>query len=406
MHNRDKLNSCMIYFFTPVPFPVGGAGTARKYALARGLIKLGYHVHIISTINNGTGVGKLRKYNGVLFSCSAPKTAWGGNIIKKFIHVLVGQIRGFLFILKDSNNFSNIAITTNRLSIIYVFPIWVITRITNAYFFTELNENPIISRKRKSFFSVILSRINIWLSLRFYDDVFVMTYTLRELLIKRYSMKDNLTVLLNAIDFDRFDIEPINVLKRTVGYAGSLSFRKDSLDILINAIFKLRTIYPDVILRIAYFSSDPDLETFIKYIQREKCGSIVKMIPDIYNENIPQFLSSNNILALIRTRNEQTEYGFPTKLVEYLASKRPVIVSEIGDISRFLEDKINAYLIKNNSVNEIVASMYDAFKHPEKSEMIGRNGRLVAEQHFSCVHEAQKIIDKHLYWRSRRNNNE
>jgi glycosyltransferase involved in cell wall biosynthesis len=41
----------------------------------------------------------------------------------------------------------------------------------------------------------------------------------------------------------------------------------------------------------------------------------------------------------------QSTGGFPTKLGEYLATGKPVVVTKVGDIPKYLEDGVSAYLV-------------------------------------------------------------
>ncbi|MBI9032095.1 glycosyltransferase family 4 protein [bacterium] len=388
-----------VYFITPVSFPVGGAATMRKLALAKGLIHHGYDVHIISTMNNDPKSNReLRNFQGVDYHCSAPKDMWGGSKIKKFYHLYYGFYSALLFILKDSKKNSETLITTNEYRFTKCLTIRIIAKMRSAYYYTELNENPMVTYKKKSPISSFVRFSNIKYSLKLYDDVFVMTSKLKELLASNYNIRKNVYVLHNAVDFERFeDLPEIKYIPNTIFYAGSLSFKKDYLDLLLESFKELISYIPDAILKICYFSSDKYLNLFNKKVSELELKDNILMFPDVANSDIPLLMKESQTLIIIRKPNEQTSYGFPTKLVEYLASGRPVIVSSISDIPDFLKHKENAVLLENNSIDEIVEAIRFIFDNPKKADNIGSSGKSICRIKFNNIIESKKIIKQFEY---------
>ena len=64
---------------------------------------------------------------------------------------------------------------------------------------------------------------------------------------------------------------------------------------------------------------------------------------------MPKYLCNAKLLALARPDSIQAQGGFPTKLGEYLATGRPVVVTKVGEIPDYLEDGVNAFLSDINS---------------------------------------------------------
>ena len=85
--------------------------------------------------------------------------------------------------------------------------------------------------------------------------------------------------------------------------------------------------------------------------------------------------------------------GFPTKLGEYLASGKPVIVTNVGEISEYLTDRQNAYIIEPNNIE----ALYNCFKyiadHYEEAINVGLEGRKLAEGIFNYKSQAIRMYD-------------
>lgn len=72
-------------------------------------------------------------------------------------------------------------------------------------------------------------------------------------------------------------------------------------------------------------------------------------------------------------------FRFPHKLGEYLASGRPVVASDIGEVSRFLKNGVNAVLCKQGDVKSFADGVESLLRSPEYAERIGKEGRRLSE---------------------------
>jgi glycosyltransferase involved in cell wall biosynthesis len=94
-----------------------------------------------------------------------------------------------------------------------------------------------------------------------------------------------------------------------------------------------------------------------------------------------------NALALLccRANTAFANYGFPTKLAEYLSSGRPVITNEVGDTALYVKDRENAFLTRSQDAQSISAAMEAVLSSPSMAEEVGLNGRKVAVERFDYV---------------------
>lgn len=67
---------------------------------------------------------------------------------------------------------------------------------------------------------------------------------------------------------------------------------------------------------------------------------------------MPQMLKNAEALVLDRPNSLQAQYGFPTKLGEYLLTGNPVVVTKVGDIPLYLKDGVSALLSEDRNPKE------------------------------------------------------
>lgn len=87
-------------------------------------------------------------------------------------------------------------------------------------------------------------------------------------------------------------------------------------------------------------------------------------------------------LVLPKPDNEQNRYNFPTKLGEYLTFCRPVIVTAVGDMAKFMKDGANALIVEPGNVEQITAAMLKLMDNQPLASTIGAAGKRTAEEEF------------------------
>jgi glycosyltransferase involved in cell wall biosynthesis len=82
---------------------------------------------------------------------------------------------------------------------------------------------------------------------------------------------------------------------------------------------------------------------------------------------------------------------FPTKLGEYLASRRPVITTDVGEVSLYLTDGVNAFVTPPDDTQAFAAAIQSAIEDPEGAARIGEAGFLVARNEFHYARHSTEL---------------
>ena len=158
-----------------------------------------------------------------------------------------------------------------------------------------------------------------------------------------------------TVDKDRFmhlpDIEPSN----TISYCGYISEFKDGVSVLINAFAKAHAKHPNYNLQIIGPFADKETEHKL-YALVESLGvknSVVFTGP-VAADTMPARLKSSKILALARPDNIQAKYGFATKIGEYLMTGRPAVLTKVGAVEDFLNDKRDCILAEPDNIEDFI----------------------------------------------------
>ena len=189
-------------------------------------------------------------------------------------------------------------------------------------------------------------------------------------------------------------MEKKNPLERYIAYCGTASNNKDGVDELIKAYAIVHKQIQDVNLYIIGKPlSEKDESGNMRLVKELGLTDEVVFTGVLAASEIPQVLKNAEVLALARPDSLQAQCGFPTKLGEYLLTENPVVVTKVGDIPHFLEDRKTALLAEQRDAQEFAGKLIWALEHPQEAKAIGKAGAEVAMREFNCVNEAKKIYE-------------
>ncbi len=226
------------------------------------------------------------------------------------------------------------------------------------------------------------------------DGLFVISSPLRDFFV-RFGIEGKKVHIINMIvDANRFaNIDKKNVRERYIAYCGTASNNKDGVNELIKAFGIVCNTLEDVKLYIiGKTPSIADKESNLLLIEKLGLSDKVVFTGIVPANEMPQLLKNAEVLALDRPNSLQAEYGFPTKLGEYLLTGNPVVVTKVGDIPKYLEDGISALLSEERNEKDFSEKLIWALTHSKEAAVIGENGKKVALKMFNSEIETRKII--------------
>jgi glycosyltransferase involved in cell wall biosynthesis len=108
---------------------------------------------------------------------------------------------------------------------------------------------------------------------------------------------------------------------------------------------------------------------------------------------VPELLAKASILVLPRAWGTFSQAGFPTKLGEYLATGRPVVVTATGDIPDYLTDRHSAFLVYTDGIAAFAQQLGHVMRNMAAAQVVGQRGRKVAEEEFDVNRHSRRMLD-------------
>lgn len=128
--------------------------------------------------------------------------------------------------------------------------------------------------------------------------------------------------------------------KIIIGYAGNARVWQ-GLDFLIDGYRKLNKITNK--FKLALLLSE-----------KKDFGPEIEVINSIPNNEVPHFLVDCDILVIPRPDIPATHIGFPSKLSEYTAMGKALVVSNVGDMDKFLVHNDSGLIYKAGNTDEFI----------------------------------------------------
>lgn len=396
-------------------YPYGGPSTNRHLSYLKGLTELGVDVKVLiikpsenksKKNNNICGV-----YNGIHYEYMQPLLL-NKNPFLKIFWKFKSRINAFIKTIKlvNENKRTDTRILDLITSPIDILPYLAISKFYNVKIFHEVTEYPFLYR------NTIFQKMSLNLYLKFliprFDGIFLITNSLLEYFSKYVKEKSKLIHIPMTVEPERFTNESSinNKYGTYIAYCGSMYTNigipmyidksgpvyedKDGVTDLITAFNYLCAKVNNINLVLIGdnsneigFKNIQDCINASPYNERIFCTGLID------RDNMPELLNSALILAMARPDNLQAQGGFPTKLGEYLSTGNPVVITDVGEISNYLQDRVSAFIAPPNNPKIFGEKLFEAISNPIKARKVGEEGRKVALNYFDYKVQAKRLYD-------------
>lgn len=249
----------------------------------------------------------------------------------------------------------------------------------------QLSEGPILR---------VLEGLERWLY-RSADGIVVNTRTFQGHIEARGVSPENIELIYNGIDPKLFHPRPRNdaLLEQygfenlfTVAYVGTLGLAH-GLTLLIDAAERLRDRSE---LRFVLIGDGADRDKLEADIAARGLTNVT-MIGLQPRETMPDWIASIDLLLVTLRDLPVFETVIPSKIFEFLAQERPVVLAAKGEIRRLMEQAGGALVIDPENLDQMVSAIVQVMDDPTEALARARSGREWVESGFIRDDLARKM---------------
>lgn len=377
------MKNSRIIIIGDINYPSASAPSNRVHLYCKALKEnnnLPFVINVSSANKTSSDFTYLNRYEGIPFYFCQKTPLYEWNFFKRNFRKVKGVLNSFFVILRLKNK-KDVCVLFYSLNFTYEFVYFLFLKLLNISIVKEINEAP-------SFF--IKNKKPLWIytwfhrnvELKMFDKLIVISSYLKNY-YSSYFLEANIFLIPILVDMQRFYglSEKKENVEKIITYVGFMGGRKDGVDNLIEAVARVKEKESSFKVQLVGYGPDKDIERLKKQVSKLNLEDHIFFLGSKTTKEIPEILSNSDLLILARPNTNQAKAGFPTKLGEYLASKKPVVITRTGEISNFLEDDKCAYLVDPDNV-ELLAKKITFALNDANAPLIGLNGYEVAKNNF------------------------
>ncbi|HEG43671.1 MAG TPA: glycosyltransferase [Phycisphaerales bacterium] len=208
-------------------------------------------------------------------------------------------------------------------------------------------------------------------------------------------VKGKLPVMLYpiSVNFENFNY-PGEELHRPVRvfYGGTFG-TKDGVENLIEAFEGVCAKHGEVELFLSGKGAKDRMDAILEQITNSPYKDKIKCTGYLDDAEFYEFMNGCDILCMTRVESRFADTGFPFKLGEYLAAGKAVVASDVSDVTDYLEDRVNAVVVKPGSVSDIAEGISFLIENPEAAREMGARAKVTARENFDSTVSGEKIYE-------------
>ena len=218
------------------------------------------------------------------------------------------------------------------------------------------------------------------------DMVITVAESLRELYIKKTGiLPDKIVTLPNTPSVAIFNPDNVNENitltyknRFVLFYAGGLDFLR-GIDFILQGLSVLKNEIRNILFLVAGKENRSfSIKDLITKYDVEENVSFVGWVP---LKELPSYVAASNICFFVpKADNLEINNTIATKIYQYAAMGKPVIVSEARLMKEFVEGNQLGYSVPFGNVKELCSLVRTIYSNPEISENIRQKGYTVAKQ--------------------------
>lgn len=128
------------------------------------------------------------------------------------------------------------------------------------------------------------------------------------------------------------------------------------------------------------------------YARKHSIEDAIMVLDTQPHSEIPALLAATDILTVVRPKDMVTEYSFPSKLPEYAALGKALIVSLVSDVGVYAVNGKNVMTVPPEDT-VAVADALRALENPTLRATLSKNARALAEEKFDLHRLGKGLAD-------------
>lgn len=387
-----------IYIITRVPFPNGMATVKRIMDYAKGWESKGVDCEVLvytrterfgipprNTVGQGT-------FEGVKFSYIKGTPLREKNILLRVFNDYYDRIRLVKYLKKNLKEgdlvyaYNNADLQSKKIiDAVHACGAKYAQELCELPFGTSIEDASSI-RKRKRFEREIMPKL---------DGVISISDALIDYSKEYCRQTCHIVKIPILVDIEKYAMDDMSSDQQIpyIFHCGTLSQQKDGILDMLKAFGKACN---DLSFNVRFYSTgkieDSRHEAEIRKILSDyKLHDKVVFLGYLSDEDIKGYLSKAQLVIINKLTTQQNVYCFSTKLGEYMAASKPIIITNVGEAMNWLKHNWDSYIIEPDNIEALSESIIKLLLDHKLCNKLGRQAQQTCIENFSIQANAEKL---------------
>ena len=219
-----------------------------------------------------------------------------------------------------------------------------------------------------------------------YDGIIAISDALKELSEQYCSPNCVITKVPILVDFDNYNLPDMTPEAEFpyIFHSGTLYEQKDGVLGMIDAfgIAQKDLDKPVHFILTGSKVSSPHCKEIDDLIEKYQMADRIHFVGYLQHNELKEKLSKALLVIINKYPTQQNVYCFSTKLGEYMAAGKPIIITRVGEAMNWLSSGKDCLIIEPNNREQLVESIKYVFEHPEAAKDLGKEARRTCRNSF------------------------
>ncbi len=230
------------------------------------------------------------------------------------------------------------------------------------------------------------------------DRVVVVTPAFQDHLVEHWRLpREKISVVQNGVETDLFSPQASSGLRKELGaegkfvvcYIGTMGMAH-GLDTLVETAARLQGSKPEILFLLVGEGAD---KARIVALARARGLTNLRFVDQQPRHRIPAYICASDACLVLLKKTELFKTVIPTKMLEFMACARPVILGVDGQARKILEEAQAGIFVEPENAVDLMQAITRLVADPGWCELLGRNGRRHILQHYSRQQTAKDYIE-------------
>jgi len=231
------------------------------------------------------------------------------------------------------------------------------------------------------------------------DRIVVVTPAFKDYLVMRLGVPaKKIAVVLNGVETNLFNSEHSSSVvkaelhledKFVVSYIGTMGMAH-GLEGVLNTAAELQQSHPQIVF--LFIGEGADKKRIVA-LARSRNLTNVRFLGEQPRETIPAYICASDICLVLLKQSEIFKTVIPTKMLEFMACCRPVVVGVDGQARTIVEAAEAGLFVWPENAADLTKAIVQLTSDPKLRAAMGRNGRTYILKHFSRAQTASTYLE-------------